>query len=187
MNLEELRAAVEAVKIGGRVVPADLSVLQQFAYEEIMQLCYPLNLLIPYRDSSLARFAGFRDGKEWFLRSAVIARNNSDFIDIDERLEFAFVNLIAAAIATDADRVLLEQRAERICLEYACDVEKIGFAKAKELYEQESYIDGVSFSSIGKVYTIDAKFIEAVVHSLLCGVVEMSANGLHSLELYKRY
>lgn len=190
MTLAELRSKADSIKIGGRVLPANLSVFQEAIFATITQLCSPLNLLIPYRDKDLLTFVGEDDeckNTKWYLRKPIIAKEDSEYIDIDSRLDMAFVYLLAAYVAADSDRVRFEQLAERICVEYACSVDAMGFAKAKEVYGLESFITDVRFDCVGRFYIVDADFVKLVIDCLLCGNVCMDAAKYERLQLYKQY
>lgn len=189
MTLAELITQVEAVKIGGRLpLTADKRALyQSMAFDAVTQLCYPLNLSIPYQDKDIYRYIDAIDGVEWFLKKPRIAQNDTDFIDIDSRLDLALVYQFAAYMAADNDRAVLELRAERICVEYACEVLKMGLSKSKEVYEQESFLSGVRFDCLGQVYTVQYSFIRAVIDCLLCGSVCLNAAEKKQLDIYKGY
>ena len=190
MTLAELRDRANSIKIGGRVLPADLSVFQEAIFATITQLCTPLNLLIPYRDREILTFVGEDDeckNTKWYLRKPTVAKEDSEYIDIDSRLDMAFVYLLAAYVAADSDRVRFEQLAERICVEYACSVDAMGFAKAKEVYGLESFITDVRFDCVGRFYIIDEDFVKLVIDCLLCNGVCMDFAMYDRLELYKTY
>jgi len=190
MTLAELREKANGIKIGGRVLPTDLSVFQDAVFNSITQLCTPLNLLIPYEDRDILAFVGEDrecQSVKWYLKKPIIAKSDSEYIDIDSRLDMAFVYLLAAFVAVDSDRVRFEQLAERICVEYACSVDAMGFAKAKEVYCLESFVTAVRFDCVGRYYVIDSDFIELVVSCLLCGNACGDAASFERLELYKRY
>lgn len=189
MTLAELRTQVDDVKIGGRV-PLDNAKLQAYqtmAFDTLTQLCYPLNLAIPYQDKDIYRFIENVDGVEWFLKKPRIASEDADFVDIDSRLEMALVYLIAAFMAADEYRAAFELRAERICVNYACEVLKMGWPKAKEVYEQESFLTGVRFDCLGQVYQVSLSFVQSVIGCLLCGSVCLNAASKKQLDLYKGY
>lgn len=190
MTLAELKAKAEAVKIGGRL-PLDnakMPVYQEMVFDFVTQLCAPLNLAIPYQDRDIYRFIEEDEaGVEWFVKQPRIALDDADYIDIDSRLDMAFVYALAAFMAADADRVLLEQKAERICVEYACASLKMGLPKAKEVYEQERFVQAVQFDCVGRVYTVDAVFVDTVIACLLCGNVCMNAAQARQLDAYRRY
>jgi len=190
MTLAGLKSKAEAVKIGGRKIPdnAMLETYQEMAFDYITQLCSPLNLTISYQDSDIARFVEEDDeGVEWFLKKPVIAKADGDYIDIDSRLDMAFVYAMVSFLATDGDKVLLDQKAERACVEYACNVLGMGLSKAKEVYEEESFITGVRFDCVGKVYEVESAFIDLIFDCLLCGQTCMNAAEAKVLDMYRKY
>ncbi len=189
MTLVQLKEEANALKIGGRVLPSNmhLEVFQKMVFDNIIQLCDPLNLAIPYQDSDIYRPINEDGDVEWFLKKPRIAEEDADYIDIDSRLETAFVYYLIAFLAADDDRVLFERRADRMCVEYACDVLEMGLPKAKEVYEQENFVTAVRFDCVGRVYEVSRAFVDVVISCLLCGNVCMNAAQKKQLDLYKSY
>lgn len=187
MTLSELKLKADALKIGGRVLPdnSKFKVVQDFAFDNILQICDPLNLAIPYRDNNILRPVDNID--EWYLRAPNIAKEDGDYIDIDSRLDMAFVYYVAAFFANDEEKVVFEHRANRACLEYACSVLDMGLPKAKEVYELESFVTNVRFDCVGKMYIIDEDFVKLVIECLLCNGVCMNSAENKRLEFYKIY
>ena len=189
MTLAQLKEKADALKIGGRVLPSDvhLEYFQEMVFENIVQLCDPLNLAIPYQDSDIYRPINEDGAVEWFLRKPRIAKVDADYIDIDSRLELAFVYFLIASLANDKDKVLFEHRADRVCVEYAVHVLEMGLPKAKEVYEMESFITAVRFDCVGRKYSVDVSFIKLVIDCLLCNLVCMTASKKKQLSLYSSY
>jgi hypothetical protein len=189
MTLAQLQDKVDAVKIAGRLPLSDakMEVYQAMAFDFVTQLCYPLNLAIPYQDRETYRFMENENGVAWFLKKPRIATVGTEVIDIDSRLDMALVYCIAAYIANDASRAEFEQRAERVCTEYACEVFKMGLPKAKEVYEQESYIEGVYFDCVGQVYEVSLLYVKLIIDCLLCNGACMNASQAAQLSLYRKY
>ena len=187
MTLGELKQKADALKIGGRVLPenAKLEVVQEFAYDNILQICDPLNLAIPYRDNDIRRPVD--NVEEWYIREPLIAKEDEDYIDIDSRLDMAFLYYFVAFFANDEEKGMFEYRANRACLEYACSVLDMGLPKAKEVYELESFVTNVRFDCIGKMYIVDEDFVKLVIDCLLCNGVCMNSAENKRLELYKSY
>ncbi len=189
MTLAQLKERYEALKIGGRKLPIDtnLEVFQAMVFDTIVQLCDPLNLAIPYQDSDIYRPINEDGDVEWFLKKPRIAKVDADYIDIDSGLETAFVYYLIAFLANDEDKLVFERRADRMCVEYACNVLKMGLPKAKEVYEQESFLTAVHFDCVGKFYEVSNAFVDAVLNCLLCGNVCLNAAQKKELDLYKSY
>jgi len=189
MTLAQLKVRADALKIGGRVLPSNdkLEAFQTMVFDNIIQLCDPLNLAIPYQDSDIYRPINEDGDVEWFLKKPRIAEGDADYIDIDSRLETAFVYYLIALVANDEDKVVFERRADRMCVEYAVSVLKMGLPKAKEVYEEESFVTSVHFDCVGRVYQVDASFVDLVMSCLLCGQTCMVASQRKQLDLYKSY
>lgn len=189
MTLAQLKEKAIALKIGGRVLPDNvaLKAFQEMIFDNIIQLCEPLNLAIPYQDSEIYRPIDEDGDVEWFLKKPRIAEDDVDYIDIDSRLETAFVYYLIAFVANDTEKLIFERKADRMCVEYASDVLKMGLPRAKEVYEQESFVTSVRFDCVGRVYVVDSAFIDVVISCLLCGNVCMNAAQKKQLELYKIY
>jgi hypothetical protein len=190
MTLAELKSKADKVKLSGRVVPDNLTmvVYQEMVFDKITQLCEPLNLAIPYQDSNIYRHIEYDDiGTEWLLKKPTIANNDGDYIDIDSRLELAFIYYTASLFAVDKDRAELEYRADRICYEYSAEVLRMGFPRAKEVYEMESFIDSVWFDCVGRRYGVESSFITTLIDCMLCGNVCHNAHTAKQINLYKSY
>lgn len=192
MTLAQLKTKSEALKIGGRVLPSDeaLEAYQEMIFDHVFQLCDPLNLAIPYADSDVYR-AIHEDGDvEWFLKKPRIATVDADYIDIDSRLDMAFVYYLTAFVANDKEKLMFEQKADRVCVEYACHVVNMGLPRAKEIYMQESFITAVHFDCMGRYYSVDDAFIDVVFDCLLEGDSKnstMNASYAGQLDKYKAY
>ena len=189
MTLSQLKEQADALKIGGRVLPANsnLEAFQAMIFENILQLCDPLNLAIPYQDSEIYRPINEDGDVEWFLKKPRIAKENADYIDIDSRLDMAFVYYLLAFVANDDDKVIFEHRADRVCVEYAISVLQMGLSKSKEVYEEENFITAVHFDCVGKMYVVDESFIELIINCLLCENVCFDPAQKKQLDLYSGY
>lgn len=189
MTLAQLKEKVDALKIGGRVLPDNvkLETFQSMVFDHIIQLCDPLNLAIPYQDSDIVRPINDDGDGEWFLKKPRIAKEDADYIDIDSRLETAFVYYLIAFLANDNAKVGFEHRADRMCVEYAVSVLEMGLSKAKRVYEEENFLTNVRFDCVGRKYCVDVSFVETVINCLLCGKVCMDAAQKKQLELYNSY
>ena len=189
MTLAQLKEQADALKIGGRVLPDNLKLeaFQSMIFDDIIQLCDPLNLAIPYRDSNIIRPINEDGNYEWFLKKPRVATLDTDYIDIDSRLDMAFVYYLLAFVANDDDRVIFELRADRVCIEYACNVLRMGLSKSKEVYEEESFLTSVRFDCVGRMYYVDETFVDLVISCLLCGNPCMVSAQKKQLELYKTY
>jgi len=189
MTLAQLKQKASALKIGGRVLPSDvqLETFQEMIFDSIIQLCEPLNLAIPYQDSDIYSPIKEDGAIEWFLKKPRIAKEDADYIDIDSGLELAFVYYLIAFVANDNDKVNFEQKAERVCVEYAVSVLEMGLPRAKEVYEEESYITSVRFDCVGKYYEVNVSFVLEVISCLLFHNVCMNASYKKQIERYKLY
>jgi len=188
MTLMQLKEYVEALKIGGRVLPNDASLetFQKMVFDHIVQLCDPLNLAIPYQDSDIVRPINEDGPGEWFLKKPRIAKIDADYIDIDSGLETAFVYYMIAFVANDKDKVVFEQKADRMCIEYAVSVLDMGLPKAKEVYELDGFILSVSFDCVGRKYTVDLSYVELLIAYLLGNTV-VTGNTKTQMDLYALY
>jgi len=184
MTLAELRDRIEVVNMQG-MSPLNnekLVVFQAMAFDWMLKLCEPLNLLVPYRDNNIYRFV--EEG--WYLKEPTLAREDDDIIDIDERLEMAFVYIIVSMLAIKSGG---EKRfeASRLVLEYSINVNEMGYSKAKQVYEKESFLTAVKFDCYGKFYEVSEDFVKLVIDCILCNGVCMRADEIVQLDLYKQY
>jgi len=192
LTLLDLKTKALALNKTGRVMPSDEEMVayQEMVWERILSSCTPLNLALPYNDSGICRVDVLEDCRQWYVKAPVIAKKDTEYIDIDSRLKEAFVFYFIAYLslqAKDNNRLEWERRAERVCIDYACDVANMGIAKAKMVYEQYGGITGVSFNCQGARYKIEQSLIDVIVDCMLCGNVCTNAGQFKQLERYKAY
>lgn len=184
MTLTQLKQKIEIANLQGMAALSNykLEVYQQMAFDWMLNLCEPLNLLVAYKDSNIYRAVG----DEWFLKKPIIAKNDDEYIDIDERLEMAFVYIIISFLAVSNGG---EKRfeASRLVLEYAININEMGYSKAKRVYEQESFLTAVKFDCYGKFYEVSEDFVKLIIDCILCNGVCMDASENLQLEKYKSY
>lgn len=184
LTLAQLAERLTIVNLQGmaKLDNAKLEVYQAMAFDWMLKLCEPLNLLVPYQDNNIART--LEDG--WFLKKPTIAKTDEEYIDIDERLEMAFIYIIVSFLAVKNGG---EKRfeASRLVLEYAVETNELGYSKAKEIYEQNSFITKVKYDCLGKFYEVDEDFVKLVIDCILCYGVCMRADEATQLEKYKSY
>jgi hypothetical protein len=184
MTLSELRIKVEFVNLQGlsRLSNGKLEIYQSMAFDWLLALCEPLNLVIPYSDSNI--YKRLDDG--WFLRKPTIAKHDDDEIDLDERLELAFVYIIVSFLAVSNGG---EKRfeASKLVLEYSISIDKMGYSKAKKIYEESSFITAVKFDCHGRFYEIEDGFVSKIIDCILCQSACMRADEYKQLEKYKKY
>jgi len=185
MTLGQLKEQIGAINPQGMypLTTEKLKVYQQMAFDWLLKLCEPLNLLVPYQDQNIYREVG----EGWFLLKPTIAIQDEHIIDIDERLDLAFSYIVVHFIGMNDVSVMKRGEAYRLVLEYATDVNELGYSKAKEIYEQESFITNVKFDCYGKFYEVKSSFVEKVIDCILCNNVCMNANDNKQLEKYKLY
>jgi len=187
MTLAQLKNMIPTINPQGVSVALltneKLEVYQQMAFDWILKLCEPLNLVVGYRDTNIYRSIG--DG--WFLKKPTIATEDEHFIDIDSRLDMAFVYIVVHFLGHNDVAVMKRNEAYRIVLEYAVNVNEMGYRRAKEVYEQNSFITKVKFDCYGKFYEVDEDFVKLIIDCLLCNGACMRADENHQLELYKQY
>ena len=162
---------------------------QRRAFSKLFAWCEPLNLLIAYDDRDIAKIVD----SVWRLKKPMIGETEESYIDIDERLELAFIYIMISLMITGngkeskIDKAEFEEMAYREALEYQVGVMTVGIDNAKRVYEQESYVTGVSFDCLGRVYEVSSEFVDLVIDCILCGRQCMNASESSQLELYKRY
>lgn len=185
MTLAQLKNKIKASNLQGmsELSNEQLETYQSMAFDWICKLCEPLNLVIGYQDTGIYRSLG--DG--WFLKKPVIAKSDDEYIDIDDRLEMAFVYIVVHFIGVNDNAMMKRSEASRLVLEYSIDVNELGYSKAKEVYEQESFIQAVKFDCYGKFYEVRERFVKLVVDCILCNGVCMRADEHTQLEKYKNY
>ena len=185
MTLKQLKEQIGAINPQGMypLTNEKLKTYQQMAFDWLLKLCEPLNLLVPYQDQNVYRAVD--DG--WFLLKPTIATEDEHFIDIDERLDLAFSYIIVHFIGMNDIAMIKRSEAYRLVLEYANNVNELGYSKAKEVYEQESFITTVKFDCFGKFYDVKSSFVKMVVDCILCNSVCMRADENKQLEKYKLY
>jgi hypothetical protein len=191
MTLAELKADMRSIHPGGRYMADDgmLKVHQKRAFSKLFEWCEPLNLLIAYDDRDIAKIVD----SVWRLKKPLIAESLEAYIDIDERLDTAFTYLMISLLITGngaeskRDKAEFEEMAYREALEYAISVQTVGYDNAKRVYEQESFIEGVEFDCLGRVYLVSRAFVDKVIDCILCGRQCLSSAEAKQLELYKKY
>ena len=185
MTLAQLKFNIESANLQGMapLSTAQLEVYQQMAFDWICKLCEPLNLLIGYQDTGIYRSLG--DG--WFLKKPIIAQSDDEYIDIDDRLDLAFIYIIIHFIGVNDNAIIKRNEASRLALEYSIDINELGYSKAKRVYEQESFITVVKFDCFGKFYEVCEDFVKTVIDCILCKGVCMRADEHKQLEKYKTY
>jgi len=191
MKLSDLLSEVQTIHPGGAygATMAKAQVHQRRAFKMLFQWCEPLNLLVAYNDREIERIVD----NVWRLKSPRIAVGESEYIDIDERLKDAFIYAYIALTITGngaeskRDRAEYEEMAYREALEYAVSVQTVGYDNAKRVYEQESFITGVSFDCLGRVYHVSSAFVDLVIDCILCGRQCMGSAEAAQLERYKAY
>ena len=94
MTLAALKKKIETANLQGmsQLSNEQLEVYQAMAFDWMLQLCEPVNLVVPYQDENI--YETLSDG--WFMKRPIIALNDEDHIDIDERLDMAFVYIIVS-------------------------------------------------------------------------------------------
>jgi len=185
MTLAQLKFKIASANLQG-MYPLDndkLEVYQQMAFDWLCKLCEPLNLVVGYQDSSLYRSLG--DG--WFLKKPVIAQEDDEYIDIDDRLDLAFTYIIIYFIGVNDNAMMKRNEASRLALEYATDVNELGYSKAKEVYEHKSFINGVKFDCFGKFYDVDERFVKMVIDCILCNGACVQGYEYSYIQKYKDY
>ena len=192
LTLLDLKNKALSLNKTGRVMPnnEEMVAYQAMVWERILSLCFPLNLVVPYNDGNICKIAVYEDCTYWYSKSPVIAKVDADYIDIDSRLKEAFVFYFIAFLSLrgkDNNREEWEQRANRVCLEYSCDVSNMGIAKAKMTYEQYSGITGVKFNCNGARYEISPTLVDAVISCMLCENVCTNTSMAKQIERYKTY
>lgn len=175
---------------GGRAPASlDFTTLQSRAFLELTKYCEPLNLLIAYDDRDILKIVD----SVWRLKKPLIAENDTNYIDIDERLDRAFVYMCIALSITGngkeskIDRAEFDAMAYRECLDYAVSIGTVGYDTAKRVYEQESFVTGVEFDCLGRIYKVSSSFVDLVIDCILCGRRCMYSAESKQLELYKDY
>ncbi|GEM_PF-2221295 len=185
MTLGELQTRIDTVTLSA-VAPLSfeqLAIYQQMAFDYMLALCEPLNLVIFYRDSDIARIV--RVEEEVYLKAPKIATNSNEFIDIDKRLEVSFVYVICSLILGDK---AYKERAYRLLLEYSLEVGDMGYVKAKEVYESRfSFINGVVFDALGRIYRVDKSFRDKTIDTLLCKKVCLNSSFYLQIKAYEKY
>ena len=191
MTLLSLKKAIKEIHIGGRFVADDakLEMQQQRAFNKLFSWCEPLNLLIPFDDRDVFKIVD----SVWRLKKPLIAKFDSHYIDIDERLDMAFTYIMISLMITGngaeskMDKAEYEEMAYREALEYAVGIEHVGYDNAKRVYEQESFIEGVEFDCLGRVYLVSSEFVTKVIDCILCGRQCLNSAESKQLEIYKAY
>ena len=184
MTLSELRTEVEFANLQGMSALSNgkLEVYQNMAFNWLFSLCEPINLVVPYSDTNIYK----KLNAGWFLKKPTIAKFDDDIIDLDERLNMAFVYIIVSFLAINSGG---EKRfeASRLVLDYSISIDEMGYSKAKEVYEESSFITAVKFDCFGKYYQIEDGFIEKVIDCILCNGACMRVDEYKQLEKYKMY
>ncbi len=184
MTLAQLKKRIVTANLQGTAGLSNeqLETYQVMGFDWLLKLCEPLNLLVPYQDNNIYRSVG----EGWYLKNPTIAKEDEQYIDIDERLDMAFVYIIISFLAiTNGGEKRFE--ASRLVLEYSINVNEMGYFKAKKIYEQESFIEAVKFDCYGKFYEVSERFVELVIDCILCNGVCMRADEHTQLEKYKSY
>jgi hypothetical protein len=191
MTLGELQQNIKDIHPGGRAVSTSqqMQIHQKRAFSKLFQWCTPLNLLVAYNDRDIEKIVD----DVWRLKSPRIAKNTIEYIDIDKRLELAFTYALISLTITGngkeskIDKAEYEDMAYREALEYAVKVEDVGYDTAKLVYEMESFVTGVEFDCLGRVYHVSSAFVDMVIDCILCGRQCMNSAEYSQLELYKSY
>lgn len=185
MTLALLKTSIQAVNLQGfaPLKNEQLEVYQQMAFDWICKLCEPLNLLISYRDTAIYRPVG--DG--WYLKKPMIAKNDDEYIDIDERLNMAFIYIIVHFIGSNENSMMKRSEASSLILAYSITVSEMGYTKAKQVYEQESFITNVKFDCFGKYYEVCPEFIKTAISCIIECKACMRVEEAKQIEKYKQY
>ena len=191
MKLSKLIANMKEIHIGGRFLQENTNIAlhQQRAFNKLFEWCEPLNLLIAYDDKDIAKIVD----SVWRLKKPTIALASTEYIDIDERLELAFTYMCISLMITGngaeskIDKQEFEDMAYQEALQYAVSVQTVGYDNAKRVYEQQSFIEGVEFDCLGRVYLVSSEFVTKVIDCILCGRQCLNSAESKQLELYKSY
>lgn len=191
MTLGTLLGEVQTIHPGGAFGADETKaqVHQRRVFGMLFQWCEPLNLLVAYNDRDIEKIV---DGV-WRLKKPRIATATGEHIDIDERLNNAFIYAYISATITGngaeskRDKAEFEEMAYREALEYAVSVQTVGYDNAKRVYEQESFITGVYFDCVGRVYEVSRAFVDLVIDCILCGRRCMNSAEAAQLERYREY
>jgi len=185
MTLAQLKFNIQTANMQGMAPLSNgkLEVYQQMAFDWILKLCEPLNLLISYRDKDIYRAVD----DNWYLKRPVIAKGDDEYIDIDSRLDLPFTYIIIHFLGMNEVARMKRGEAYRLVVEYSNNVSELGYSKAKRLYAQESYITAVNFDRHGKFYWVDENFVKLVVDVLLCHNRCMDSSMYTQITKYKLY
>jgi len=188
MTLAELKQNIQTANFGGikALTNKQLELYQQRAFEYIVEFCEPINLVVSYNDGDIYKILD--DG--WFLKKPTIAKSDSEYIDIDSRLDMAFVDSIISFISSDPrERIEYEQRAYQKALEYAIVIEKVGYFEAKRIYEFEDFIVGVNYDCESRFYKVDTFIVELILKCILKKECKKDLLHIHNLFLkqYEKY
>jgi len=191
MTLAQLQQDIQNIHPGGRAIstPTQMITHQKRAFSKLFEWCEPLNLLIAYDDRDVAKIVD----DVWRLKSPRIATTVDEHIDIDKRLELAFTYMLISLTITGntkeskIDKLEYEDMAYREALEYAVKVLAVGYDTAKLVYEMESFVTGVEFDCLGRVYHVSSAFVDMVIDCILCGRQCMGSGEASQLEMYKKY